>query len=227
MSAPAIQVFPDRTTLMLAAADRMAAALYQGIGARGRACAALSGGTTPAEAYSALAKHQLDWPLIAFALVDERFVPPEDAASNEGLLRRTLAPALAAGAQLAPMYRPGALADAALRADRAYAHLEIDVALMGMGEDAHTASWFPGATAEALASTRRVIAVSAPQAAGSSERLTLTLAALKPVAHIVLLLTGRDKRARLEAAFAQTPDAAPIAALFGGAVATPEILWAP
>jgi 6-phosphogluconolactonase len=219
--------FDTRDALMRAAADRIGEALSAGVAAHGTACAALSGGSTPEPAYALLAEAALDWPTITFALVDERFVPPDHPASNEALVRRALAPAFARGAQFAPMWSAAASAsEAAARADARYAGLRIDVALMGMGADAHTASWFPGVAGEALDPTnpRTVIAVHAPGAAGAAHRLTLTRSALARVGRTLLLITGADKRARLEAALAEPPDQAPVRALYlDGA---PDTLWA-
>lgn len=229
MTALQIRSFADRGALMRAAADRIAEALLAGLSSRGSAIAALSGGSTPAPAYDLLAQKRLDWPRITFALVDERFAPPESPASNEGLLRRTLAPALAAGARIAPMFRPGvALAEAAAMAEADYGALSFDVALMGMGADAHTASWFPDSAElnEALTSRRAVIAVHAPSGDGTPERLTLTRAALARAGRVLLLITGPEKRARLEAALREGPEAAPVAALFDGESPAPDVLWA-
>ncbi|WP_395646724.1 6-phosphogluconolactonase [Terricaulis sp.] len=221
-----IETFPDRDSLMQAAAERLADALRAGISARGHAVAALSGGSTPAPAYERLALIEFDWSKTTFALVDERLVAPGDPASNEGLLRTSLAPALAAGAALAPMYAPGPLADAASRADALYAPLAIDIALMGMGLDGHTASWFAAADGlqDALASSRTVVAVRAHGAAGAAARLTLTRAAVARAGCVVLLITGADKRSRLDQAL-RTGDA-PVAALFDGQGAPPEVLYA-
>jgi 6-phosphogluconolactonase len=233
---PNLQSFGDRTSLMQAVAGELARAASDVIGARGEACIALSGGSTPAPAYEALAKSPLakspmDWAKTTFILVDERFVPSSDAASNEGLLRRTLAPALAAGARLVPMFTPDAtLDDAAARADVLYARLRIDVAVMGMGEDAHTASWFPDADrlreALDLSNARTVIALNAPGAGGACERLSLTRAAVARASQVLLVLTGAAKRARLEAALIQKAATAPVAALFAAGPA-PRVLWAP
>ncbi len=213
---------------MEAAAQRLGEAITQALTLRGTACAALSGGATPAPAYRKLAGRGLDWRRVSFALVDERFVPVEHEASNEGMLRAALAPALDRGATLIPMYAPALTHEAAAaRADATYAPLKIDVALMGMGADAHTASWFAGALGDALApdNPRSVIATTAPGAAGSGRRLTLTLATLSRASRLLLLIAGEDKRAVLEAAMGASPSAAPVAALLG--LSAPlEILWA-
>lgn len=225
----AIREFATRDALMQAAAERIADALTKGIAERGAGCAALSGGSTPEPAYRALAALPLDWPSITFLLVDERFVAPTDAASNEGMLRRALGPALAAGARLVPMYASGeSPTDAARRANQHYAAHHIDIALMGMGEDGHTASWFPGMPNlnEALdrSNSGVVIAVHAPQAAGSADRLTLTRAALAEASCVLLLITGAAKRQRLRSATGVQD--APVNALFEPPAAPAEIFWA-
>ncbi len=228
---PPIQAFADRTTLMNAVADQLEAALRAGLDAHGEAAAALSGGSTPEPAYAALAARDLDWPRITFGLVDERFAPPTEDASNEKMLRRALAPALAKGAKLAALYAnaPDAAAAAEL-VEPTYNTLRFNIAVLGMGGDAHTASWFPHnpSLEEALdpRSTRAVLALHAPGAAGTPERLTMTYAALRESDRLILLITGEDKRARLLDAFCETPQAAPIAAVLKGCAEKLDILWA-
>lgn len=227
-----VVAFADRASLYAAAAQRLEEVLDHALRERGAACAALSGGSTPEPAYALLAQAALDWSNVTFALVDERFVPPTDAASNEAMLRRALAPALAAGARIVPMFAESASAeDAAMRAEARYAALSIDIAVMGMGLDAHTASWFPDAGALATAldlnCNRAVMALEASGAAGASRRLTLTRAKLARAGELMLLITGDDKRERLEQALQQSPEAAPVTALFSPDMPPVSVLWAP
>ncbi len=224
-----LKEFATREALMEAAGERIADILINAIDEHGAGCIALSGGSTPAPAYRAFALTQSDWSLITLALVDERFVPPADPASNQRMIEDTLNWPLRRGAKLAPMFSATEnVEQAALRADALYQTLRIDVALMGMGEDGHTASWFPDARGLDVAldanTKRSVIAISAPQAQGSAERLTLTRAALKRAHTLVLVITGDAKRARLEQAIAAQD--APVAALFGADMPPIEVLWA-
>lgn len=225
----AIKEFATRDALMQAAAHRVADALQQAILKYGSACAALSGGTTPSAAYRLLAAIPLDWPRITFALVDERFVPPNSEGSNEAMAREALRSALSAGARFLPMYSPARDADEAARvADAAYRQLRIDMAVMGMGEDGHTASWFANADklneALDLTNPRTVIALRATGAPGSADRLTVTRAALARAGAIILLITGAKKRVRLESSFAG--EWAPVSALFAPEMPSPEVFWA-
>jgi len=223
-----IQTFASRDALMRGAAERLEEALQAGIAAHGKACALLSGGSTPAPAYALLGSRNLDWSKVTFALADERCVPPTDDASNERMLRATLARPLGAGATLMPMYAGGSPQDDALRADALYAPLSFDIALLGMGEDAHTLSWFSGAdgldAALDLANPRSVVAIHAPEAGGSPDRLTLTRSALVRARHIVVLITGPKKFGVLTSSIGEADK--PAGLLFEPPLPPPDVLWA-
>lgn len=218
-----LRAFETRDALMQATALHIADAIRTAISERGQAVAALSGGTTPSPAYERLAAMAIDWTRVTFLVVDERFVPLNDDASNEALLRRALAPALVAGAKLLPLFSDGiSLEEAAARADALYAGKAIDIALLGMGGDGHTASWFPDTLGAALASANTVIAVNAPGAYGTPQRLTLTRAALTRARAIALLITGVEKRTLFED---RTRPRLPVDALFE-LPAQVETFWA-
>jgi 6-phosphogluconolactonase len=225
-----IREFATRDALMRAAAERIANSLKQAISERGGACVALSGGATPEPAYRALAAFPLDWSKVTFALVDERFVPSMHSASNEAMLYRALAPARASGAQVLSMFMPYTTPEvAAKHADAAYAAMHINLAVMGMGEDGHTASWFPEMAGldDVLdaKNPRTVVAVHAPQAVGAADRLTLTRSAVARADSVLLLVTGAEKRERLDRALSDHD--APVASLFDPPVPAPEVWWAP
>ncbi|HEX5100151.1 MAG TPA: 6-phosphogluconolactonase [Polyangiaceae bacterium] len=166
---------------------------------RGRACIALSGGTTPRAVHEAWAKlPDVPWNLVHVYFGDERAVPPDHSDSNyrmakESLLSRVPIP----GAQV---HRPAAEQpdrDAAARAYESILPAIFDVVLLGIGEDGHTASLFPGSAA--LAETkRRCVAVIGPKP--PPERLTLTPPVLENARSLVMLATGASKAEPVERA---------------------------
>lgn len=191
--------FPSREAASLAAAYFLRAGLEAALAARGRARIALSGGTTPGACYRALAASPIDWSAVEIALVDDRFVPADDPASNEKLLR-----ACFPGAAVHPLFVAGATPQQALaRREAAYAGLRpFDAILLGLGPDGHSASWFPGAagTARALdpanpATLAAIDATGSPVAGDQPRRLTLTLPPVAECAQVGILFFGADKKA--------------------------------
>ncbi|WP_404326271.1 6-phosphogluconolactonase [Aerophototrophica crusticola] len=174
----------------------------------------------------------LPWDRTVLTLADERWVEPDDPASNEGLVRRTLAPALAQGARFVGLKSRGAvpvdgLAETELRL--ASVPRPFDLVLLGMGDDGHTASLFPGGEglADALAGQGRLAASVVPAIPGPP-RVTLTLPALLQAREIALLITGPSKRAVYDAALRPGPvEEFPVRGVLHQAAAPVTTWWAP
>lgn len=216
-------------------ADLMEAQLRNALDDKGEAVFAVSGGSTPRALHGALSQRDLRWQNVKTVLVDERWVPASDAGSNEAFVLETLRQNQAAHVPVVGLYKPTPTpghAVEAVAADLEKVAPKIDVLHLGMGPDGHTASWFPGANGltHALTTTERVAAIEAEQSAvtGSlTQRMTLTLAAVKAATHITLMLTGAQKRAVLEEACGDGPvEDLPVRAILR---ARPDmwVCWAP
>jgi 6-phosphogluconolactonase len=203
--------------------------LSDAIDARGTATLVVSGGRSPVAFFQNLAKQKLDWSKVVVTLADERWVPVEHADSNAGLLKRYLLQGPAAKAQFLSLYSATAnLELAAEQADRLLAELPpIDVLILGMGDDGHTASLFPSSPnlADALKvdGTRRCYPMLAPTV--PRQRLTMSRALLASAKTTVLSISGQSKLTTLSAALAGDDVAAmPIRAFLQP---TLEIYWCP
>lgn len=208
---------------------KVASQLSDAIDARGTATLVVSGGRSPVAFFQNLAKQKLDWSKVVVTLADERWVPVEHADSNAGLLKRYLLQGPAAKAQFLSLYSASAnLEQAAEQADRLLAELPaIDVLVLGMGDDGHTASLFPNSPnlADALKvdGTRRCYPMLAPTV--PRQRLTMSRALLASARHTVLSISGQSKLTTLSAALAGDDVAAmPIRAFLQP---TLEIYWCP
>lgn len=207
----------------------VANALRAAIDSRGAAVLVVSGGRSPVAFFERLRGQALDWSKVTVSLADERFVPVSHPDSNEGLVRRHLLQGAAAQARLLGLYRSAPnLEEAARLADAALAELGgIDVLVLGMGEDGHTASFFPASPnlEQALSADcrQRCLPMLAPGV--PRQRLTLTLPLLAS-AHLTLLaVQGQTKLATLADALAGDDVAAmPIRAFLRRPL---EIHWCP
>lgn len=235
-SRPALIAFSNREAMAARLADVIEAALARAIAARGSAVIAVSGGSTPAGLYEALSRRKIDWERVSAVLVDERWVPPGAEGSNESFVRAALRRNEAAALNLVGLWSDAPSPEEGLAA--AAARLSkigdtIDVAVLGMGNDGHTASWFPNAKglAQALSDNgERLAAVTArPNAITGDflERMTLTLGAVKSSQLVFLLMTGVEKRATFERSLEDGPvEEMPVRAILD-ARADLWAVWAP
>lgn len=187
-----------------ACAVAIAAELRRDLSLRPRARLLLSGGTTPGPVYRALAKAPLDWSRVDIGLVDERWLLPDDPDSNARMVRSHLLHDHAAAARFESLTQAGRRIEDAVAAANAHAQLGASAAVLGMGEDGHTASLFPGRDlARALASRQAYVAVDADDAAGAQRwprRISLTPIGLQRVQTRLLLIQGERKREVFETA---------------------------
>ncbi|MFN3596308.1 MAG: 6-phosphogluconolactonase [Rubricoccaceae bacterium] len=195
-----IVVLEEATAVRAALASRTADALREALAARGEATLCLTGGSTPGPAYEALARADLDWTRVHLFWGDERAVPPEHAESNFRLAREALLDRLPDAARPAVHRIEGerGAAEAAARYDALLgAHFggppAFDVLHLGMGDDGHTASLFPGDAALDQA-TRWCVPAEAPEGTAIRARVTLTLPALAHARLTLFALTGARKR---------------------------------
>ena len=188
---------------------------------------ALSGGNTPRPVYTELTRigRELPWDRIFFTFGDERCVPPEDEQSNFRMARESLfVPAAVPEKSIARMrgeIDPGSAAQeyqdqldrlAAQSGETIYRH---DLILLGLGDDGHTASLFPG-TAALAEKTRGVVANFVPKF--DSWRITFTFPLIRQARHICFLVNANKNRALLEKVLGGDPQypAAQVEATDGG-----------
>jgi 6-phosphogluconolactonase len=202
-----LRIVDDAGALARTAADRICA---WAIETPGTVRIALSGGSTPRRTYQELASARLvdrfPWQRVHWFWGDERFVPPDDPASNFRMAREAmLAAAAVPPGNIYPVPTVGIDPDAAAAAyeaelRRAYGGASLTsgrplfhICLLGLGDDGHTASLLPGESA-LNERTRWVAAVAhgRPQT-----RITLTYPALEASQHILFLVSGAGKRAML------------------------------
>jgi 6-phosphogluconolactonase len=180
---------------------------------------ALSGGSTPKHAYEIAAQSDADLSAATLWLGDERIVPEDDERSNMRMIRTALTERLPEDRR--PRLMP---VDTSLGPDAAAAayeeqllrtigrHPRLDLALMGLGPDGHTASLFPGMPA--VAETQRY-AVGVPEVGMEPmvARVTLTLRLFNTAREVVFLVAGADKAEAVERVFGDRPDPTAPAAL--------------
>lgn len=202
------EVYPTPAGAADACAKRIEAILAERLQAAPRASIAVSGGSTPKLLFEALCSAHLDWKRIHWFWVDERAVPPEDENSNYSLANRAiLTPAAIPAANIHRIHGEKPPEQAALEYAaeiRGFFQLkpgempEFDVIHLGMGDEGHTASLFPG---EPLVEDRENLTAVVSTPKPPHVRVTLLPGVILAARHIVILVAGADKCWALKSVF--------------------------
>ena len=222
--------FATRDDLAARLCSALAEALKRALTERARASLVVPGGTSPKPVLARLAAAELPWDRVSVTLTDERWVPTETSDSNEGLIRRTLLSGRAALAEFVGLKTRQPSPEAGLEevtAQIASIPKPFDVVLLGMGEDGHTASLFPGSSA-GLDPRDESQCVAVNPSAAPHPRVSLSASALLNSRAICLLITGERKWRVYRCASAPGPVIDyPIRAVIHQPTVPVEVFWAP
>ncbi len=202
MSSYHLERADSKEALARRAAEHIGAAIDLALDQRDRAQIALSGGTTPSLAYALLAQEHLPWDRVDVVLGDERWVAAEDDSSNALMLRQTLLKPGHPGAKACFHPVPTTVLPSAEASADAFGDLlnsicdgqppVFDLMLLGLGDDGHTASLFPGTDAPAVSDRWTTIG-----RGKGLDRITLTAPVLSAARQVVFLVSGEGKRQAL------------------------------
>ena len=226
--------YDDAAEMAAAVAGDIGFIIESAIDARGAAVIALAGGKTPTPIYEQLSSAKLDWKRVTIVPGDERIVPLGDPRSNVTVLAKFFLPK---GARVMPIV-PNAIADykaAGRSADalRQDLHWPLDLCLLGVGNDGHTASIFPGPDFEEAVNgpkDRRALGVMPDPMPLEAPvpRVTLSLAAISTSRALLIAVRGDEKRALIETAIKQGRSSPyPIGLALAGTELPVDIHWAP
>ncbi len=210
--------FSDADALANRLAANVASSLRQALASRDWAVLAVSGGTTPQKFFEALSHQKLNWSRVAVTLVDERQVDQTSPRSNARLVKASLIQNQAAVARFVPLFQNPHAAQGP----------EFDVVVLGMGNDGHTASFFPSGDTLAVAlsdAAPPLLNISAPGA--GEPRITWSLPKILNAKEIIIHIQGADKAATLDQALAGNDVMAmPVRAVLQSSKPI-EIYWCP
>ena len=229
MLAIAMEIFADRA----AQADAASAILARALGGGGSRSLVVTGGSSPGPVYDRLSALDLAWPDVTVTLSDDRWVEPDSPHSNARLVRERLLVGRASAARFLPLKGEGGSPEAdALAVQPALAALlPASAVLLGMGEDGHIASLFPGDPDLRARldpdGARLCVGVAMSGLAPFVPRISLTLRALVATSLVVVMITGEAKRELIARLRAGDPSPAPMAALLRQDRTAVRVLWAP
>lgn len=215
-----IEKYADAEMMAIDVAQKISGELKAALNHQERVLMAVPGGTTPGPIFDDLCAADLEWARVDVILTDERWVPFDHARSNTKLLAERLFVERAAAAHLIPLYAPTETPEESL--DELIAEiaprLPIDIAILGMGADMHTASLFPDSSVigDALAPNAPLLLPVRPESQPEA-RVTLTAQVLNRSIAKHIVFKGQEKMDALNAARHLSPDQAPIAAVMQGA----------
>ena len=192
-----IKIFKDSDELSQSAAEAFAALAKQAITERGCFLVSLSGGSTPMKLYARLANEKVDWAHVHFFWGDERCVPVDDPGNTYGVMRGIFFDKIGTTnihrveSELEPASAAQAYAHTLSGfADAPFDFPRFDLVVLGMGDDGHTASLFPGSPVDIETST---IAVTAQYQDRPANRVSLTPKVFNQAREIWFLVTGAGK----------------------------------
>jgi len=214
-----IQEYADQDMLAIDVANVLAGDLESALLHHDTVSLAVPGGSTPGPIFDVLCAADLEWDRVRVLPTDERCVPGDHERSNERLIRERLLTSRASVAQFIPLYVQGKTPEEVLPEVESLINpvLPLSVLVLGMGEDMHTASLFPGMDGldAALDSHAPTLAVARPDVQ-PEPRITLSAPVLDGALSKHLIIYGGAKRDALERAMSLPPEEAPIAAVLSG-----------
>lgn len=224
-------IYSDIHTLNQALLTQLTKILRLAILTRGHAYMAVSGGKTPKSLFERLARTTLDWKHVTITLTDERCVSPTHVDSNEYLVKTALLQHAAKEANFISLYSDERCPMTQITAIRErLARLPtFDVVLLGMGEDGHTASLFPGSQELSVGLTDHTIDVlPITPLIAPYQRISLTKNRLLNSRNVFLVITGEKKMAVLEAALSkEDPLHLPVSAFLHHSQIEVQVMYAP
>ncbi len=224
--------FASREQLDSALAEQVSSLLQSALALKGKASIAVSGGSTPKGFFKALSEKDLDWKKITITLADERWVDINSSDSNTRLVHEYLLQNNAAAAKFFHLKQGEYLCDETLTDLNLAANntlLPLDVLILGMGEDGHTASLFPCSEQiqQGLNQTNANALMSVTPTTAPYQRITFSFAALSASKNVFLHISGDSKKQVLGDALASTDIyTMPIRAFLHNDSITTQVYWA-